>query len=80
MTSKVSVKVTIEGKAEKKQKTQNDLLIINELISILAEFSLNAVNSGSSVGTGEANNFLPWHASPHPSLTAALQMNALPLG
>ncbi|UJR37851.1 hypothetical protein I4U23_030541 [Adineta vaga] len=31
-------------------------------------------------GANESNNFLPWHASSHPSLAAALQMNSLPLG
>jgi len=39
-----------------------------------AEFTLN------SAAIGEGNNFLPWHTSSHPSLVAALQMNALPLG
>ncbi|CAF2971892.1 unnamed protein product [Rotaria sp. Silwood2] len=44
------------------------------------DFSLNTPTGGGNVGVGDNNNFPPWHASPHSSLAAALQMNTLPLG
>jgi hypothetical protein len=48
---------------------------MRKLLLFLADFTLN---TGS--GAVDSNNFLPWHAPPHSSLTAALQMNTLPLG
>jgi hypothetical protein len=52
----------------------------NCFYNILADFSLSSATGGGNVGVGENNNFLPWHASSHSSLAAALQMNTLPLG
>jgi hypothetical protein len=50
------------------------------LYTILADFSLNTASGAGNVSANESNNFLPWHASSHSSLAAALQMNTLPLG
>jgi len=47
---------------------------------LTADFSLNSASGGGNVGAGETNNFLPWHTTSHSPLTAALQMNTLPLG
>lgn len=47
---------------------------------ISADFSLNTVPGGGSMGTSESSNFPPWHTASHTSLAAALQMNTLPLG
>ncbi|CAF0877398.1 unnamed protein product [Adineta ricciae] len=56
----------------------NDLSSGGAASRLNADFTLNPTGGGN---TGvESNNFLPWHASSHSSLAAALQMNTLPLG
>ncbi|UJR08407.1 hypothetical protein I4U23_012677 [Adineta vaga] len=56
----------------------NDLTSGGVTNRLNTDFTLNT--SGGGAGNVESNNFLPWHASSHSSLAAALQMNTLPLG